>query len=101
MKIKQYVSQINIKTHKKNERGIPKHEICQAIISKNGINGDKNIFRSRKNNDPDKAISILTDDIILQLNKENWPVNPGHLGENLTFKNVNYSTICMRTMLHS
>ncbi len=94
MNQKYYISQINIKPIKKNERGIPKYAISKAQISKFGIEGDGNIHRSIKdNNNADRAISILTDDVINQLNKEGWPIKPGHLGENLSLKNIKYKSI--------
>ena len=86
--------QINKKPKSSGKPGIPKIPTNNAIITKNGIEGDFNYFRNtKKKNDPNMALMILSMDIIQNLNQEGWPVKPGDLGENLTLSNMNYSMI--------
>ena len=89
-----YVLQLNIKGKKIHEVGLPKKETKIGKIKFQGIEGDFNRFRfSKKGNDPNMALMILSTDIIKELNKEGWPVKPGDLGENLLIDNFNYTLL--------
>ena len=89
-----YVLQLNIKGEKIHEVGLPKKETKIGKIKFQGIEGDFNRFRfSKKGNDPNMALMILSTDIIKELNNKGWPVKPGDLGENLSIDNINYSSI--------
>ena len=84
--------QINQKPKSKGKPGLPKTPTDVAIVTENGLEGDFNNFRNtKKDNDPNMALMILSYDIIKNLNIEGWPVKPGDLGENLTFSNIAYS----------
>ena len=84
--------QINQKPKSKGKPGLPKTPTDVAIVTDNGLEGDFNNFRNtKKDNDPNMALMILSYDIIKNLNIEGWPVKPGDLGENLTFSNIAYS----------
>ena len=84
--------QINQKPKSKGKPGLPKTPTDYAIVSKQGLENDFNNFRSfKKKNDPNMALMLLSYDIIKNLNIEGWPVQPGDLGENLTFNNIDYS----------
>tara|TARA_B100000427_G_C15427420_1_gene559156 strand:- start:364 stop:849 length:486 start_codon:yes stop_codon:yes gene_type:complete len=86
------IFQINKKPHIQGEPGLPKVSTKTAIVTKLGLEGDFNNFRSnKKGNDPDMAIMILSYDIIKNLNEEGWPVKPGDLGENIMVKGIEYS----------
>tara|TARA_B100001250_G_scaffold412736_1_gene444766 strand:- start:1387 stop:1872 length:486 start_codon:yes stop_codon:yes gene_type:complete len=88
------VLQLNIKGENLNKISLPKKETDIGKVKFDGIEGDFNQFRySKKKNDPNMAIMILSTDILDQLNNEGWPVSPGDLGENLTIKNINYNSI--------
>ena len=88
------ILQINIKPNINNERGLPKRAIDDAYISRLGIEGDHNNFRfTKKENNPDMAVLIITKDIIDDLNNEGWPIKPGDLGENLTIIGLDYQSI--------
>jgi MOSC domain-containing protein YiiM len=88
------IFQINIKPNTKNERGLPKMAVNDAFITKLGLKGDHNNFRStKKADDPDMAVLIITQDIIDELNNEGWPIKPGDLGENLTITGLDYKSI--------
>ena len=85
------VLQINKKPQTRGEVGLPKICTPDATITLNGIDGDYNRFRSQKKNDnPNMAIMILSNDILQELNSEGWPVKPGDLGENITIEGIDY-----------
>ena len=88
------IYRINRKPQTKNEFGLRKTSFSSSKINFSGLIGDYNNFRkTKKNNHPDMAIMLLSMDIINNLNKEGWPVQPGDLGENLTIKNIKYDNI--------
>ena len=88
------VLQINKKSETKNEVGLPKHPVNEAKITLIGIDGDFNRFRStKKNNDPEMALLVLTSNIINELNDEGWPIKAGDLGENLTLTDIDYRSL--------
>ncbi len=75
---------INIKPRKENERGIPKESTDYATVTKQGLENDFNRYRwERKENTPDQAILFLHQSTIRFLKEKGWPVEIGHLGENI------------------
>jgi MOSC domain-containing protein YiiM len=77
--------QLNVKPRVPGEYGLPKQAVARLDISADGAAGDYNNYRMRTlKGDPDQAILILTDDVIQQLRREGWPVQPGDFGENIT-----------------
>lgn len=80
---------LSIKPKTPGEYGLPKRAVDRLDISVDGAAGDFNNYRTNKlDGDPDQAILVLTDDVIQQLRKEGWPVEPGDFGENLTLGDV-------------
>jgi len=89
------IFQISVKPETHGQVGLPKKPVTQVQIDILGLVGDYNRYRQKKkNNAPDMAVLIISTDVLGELNKEGWPVNPGDLGENLTVNNIDYSTIC-------
>ncbi len=79
------IYQLNRKPQTPGERGLPKLPVEEAMITFQGIEGDYNRYRSeRKQNNPDWALLLMPLEMIMQLNREGWPVNPGDLGVNRT-----------------
>ena len=67
------VLQLNIKGKNPNKVSLPKKETNIGKVKFDGIEGDFNQFRySKKKNDPNMAIMILSTDILDQLNNEGW-----------------------------
>jgi MOSC domain-containing protein YiiM len=65
-------------------RGIPKRPVDELLITGDGVEGDFNRWRTEKaDGDPDQAVLLLGEDVLVQLRAEGWPVSPGDLGENL------------------
>ena len=87
------VIQISVKPDTPGEVGLPKMPVNQVWVKKEGREGDYNRARMKKGNDPDKAVMIISTDILDQLNQEGWPVKPGDVGENLTITNIDYKKI--------
>ena len=87
------VIQISVKPDTPGEVGLPKMPVDQVWVKKEGLEGDYNRARMKKGNDPDKAVMIISTDILDQLNQEGWPVKPGDVGENLTITNIDYKKI--------
>ena len=87
------VIQISVKPDTPGEVGLPKMPVDQVWVKKEGLEGDYNRARMKKGNDPDKAVMIISTDILDQLNQEGWPVKPGDVGENFTITNIDYKKI--------
>ncbi len=81
--------QINVKPNTANEHGIPKTSVTSAVLSKSGLEGDYNNYRTiKKSGNPDMAVLLFSIETIKELNKEGWPVKPGDLGENFTITGI-------------
>lgn len=64
---------INVKSRKEGERGIPKTLVTEAMVNRMGLEGDYNIYRSEsKGNSPDRAVLLMSEDILAQLRSEGW-----------------------------
>ena len=84
--------QINVKPNTANEHGIPKTSVISAILSKSGLEGDYNNYRTiKKSRNPDMAVLLFSIETIKELNKEGWPIKPGDLGENFTLTGIPHS----------
>ena len=84
--------QINVKPNTANEHGIPKTSVSSAMLSKSGLEGDYNNYRTiKKNRNPDMAVLLYPIETIEELNKEGWPIKPGDLGENFTITGIPHS----------
>jgi MOSC domain-containing protein YiiM len=83
------VLQLNVKPKTSGEYGLPKQPVSELRITSTGAEGDYNHYRATKlKSDPDQAILLITQEILSQLRTEGWPVEPGHLGENITLDQV-------------
>jgi MOSC domain-containing protein YiiM len=87
------VEQINVKSRRAGERGIPKLPVSSVFVTRAGVRGDYNVYRQEeKGGDPDSAVLIIPLETIRALNSEGWPVKPGDLGENFTTSGLPYSS---------
>jgi MOSC domain-containing protein YiiM len=90
------ILQINVKSQTKGERGLPKKPVASASVTKEGVEGDFNVYRHEKlRDDPDSALLIVPVEMIRELNKEGWPIRPGDLGENLLTSGVSYGSFAV------
>lgn len=86
------IHQINLKPNRANEHGIPKTSVISAILSKSGIEGDYNNYRTiKKDQNPDMAVLVYPIETIHKLNDEGWPIMPGDMGENFTISGIPHS----------
>ncbi|HEY4132941.1 MAG TPA: MOSC domain-containing protein [Gemmatimonadaceae bacterium] len=70
--------------------GVPKLAIDEAVVTANGLEGDKQRDR-RFHGGPMRALCLYSDDLIEQLNAEGHPVARGTLGENMTIRGLDWS----------
>ncbi|MEA2722450.1 MAG: hypothetical protein QOH59_221 [Gemmatimonadales bacterium] len=83
------VVQLHLKPREGRARGIPKRPVAQLTITPNGVEGDFNRWRTEEaNSDPDQAVLLLSEEILVALRGEGWGVQPGELGENLTLADL-------------
>jgi MOSC domain-containing protein YiiM len=63
--------------------------VSELTITQDGVEGDFNRWRTEQaNGDPDQAVLIMNEEILVDLRSEGWPVQPGELGENLTLADL-------------
>ena len=91
------VIRINVKNIEKFKQtghaGLPKFETSEAEITISGVAGDYNDYRTQsKKSTPDRAVLIMTTDVMKQLKTEGWPLKPGDIGENLTVDGIPYQS---------
>src|SRR3989338_4997647 len=85
------IYRINVKPKIEGERGIPKSRVGYAYLFKSGFEGDYNHFRTTwKAGTLNRAVLVFPIESIYELNDAGWPVEPGHLGENLTTQGISY-----------
>ena len=65
-----------------SQGGIPRFPMGLAYVDRDGLRGD--VRGHEKHRRPDRAVSLLDYEIILQLVREGFRVWPGRMGENLT-----------------
>lgn len=88
------IARLAIKPKIAGEVGLPKREVPALRLSAAGAEGDYNHYRTTElHGDPDQAVLVVTEDLLAQLGREGWPVQPGDLGENLTLHGVPESSL--------
>ena len=71
------------------ERGLPKHAVAEALLTRAGLEGDFNRYRHQeKHDDPDMAVLLESLETLEGLRREGWPIAPGDLGENITTSGI-------------
>jgi MOSC domain-containing protein YiiM len=79
------IVQLHIKPREGRARGLPKRAVPRLTITPEGVVGDFNRWRTETaGGDPDQAVLLLNAEILAELQAEDWPVEAGELGENLT-----------------
>ena len=83
------IEHLHIKPRTPGERGLPKIAVPLIHATAAGVGGDYNRYRHEsKRDDPDKAVMFIATEILAMLRSEGWPVEPGHLGENVTVRGL-------------
>jgi MOSC domain-containing protein YiiM len=78
--------------------GVPKLAVDEAVVTVNGLEGDKQRDR-RFHGGPTRALCLYSDDLIEELVREGHPVTRGSLGENVTIRGVDWSEVRPGTRL--
>jgi MOSC domain-containing protein YiiM len=90
------ITQVNVKPQTKGEHGLPKKPVESALVTREGVRGDYNVYRQEKRGgDPDMALLLMPIETIRKLNSEGWPIKPGDLGENFTTSGIDYSSFAV------
>ena len=83
-----FVHSINI-----SSGGVPKSSVGSAKVSKNGVEGDFNVFRESRGGDSSRAVCIFSLERIEELRGEGHPIEVGSTGENLTLRGIQWSSL--------
>lgn len=78
--------------------GVPKRAVSQAWIGTRGLEGDAQ-RDLRFHGGPDRAVCLLSLEVIEALRAEGHPIAPGTAGENLTIAGVNWASLVPGTVL--
>src|SRR3989344_434245 len=86
--------QLNLKPETPGERGLPKLPVEEARLTRIGLEGDFNRYRAEKKaGSLDRAVLVLPWETLQELNQEGWPIEPGHLGDNITTQGIPYEEL--------
>ena len=84
-----------MKPYVEGERGLWKRAVESAKLTKDGVEGDCQVCYLSEPRNPDNSVLIMPLEMLVQLDREGWPVMPGHLGENLTTKGIPYDSFAV------
>ncbi|MGH9340262.1 MAG: MOSC domain-containing protein [Acidobacteriota bacterium] len=82
-----------MKPETSGERGLPKYPVESAQVTEKGLISDFNRWREEMRPDDymDQAILLMPLEMIRELNRQGWPIQPGDLGENVTTSGIDYA----------
>ena len=72
--------------------GVPKRPVEQAEVTSAGLAGDAQRDREHHGG-PDRALCLFSMELIRSLQAEGHPIQPGHIGENLTVEGLDWVTV--------
>jgi MOSC domain-containing protein YiiM len=81
------VVQINV-----SSGGVPKRPVGSARVTVDGVEGDRQRDR-RHHGGPERAVCLYPLELIEALRAEGHPIGPGLIGENLTVRGLDWSTV--------
>jgi MOSC domain-containing protein YiiM len=81
------IEQVNV-----SNGGVPKRPVPEARITRDGLAGDWQTNR-KYHGGPDRAVCLLSAELIAQLVAEGHPIAPGTTGENLTVSGLDWRAI--------
>ena len=73
-----------------SDGGVPKRPRRSAWVDANGVEGDRQ-RNLRVHGGPNRAVAIYSLELIESLQAEGHPIEPGTIGENLTFTGIDWS----------
>jgi MOSC domain-containing protein YiiM len=90
------VERLHLKHRTRGEHGIPKASVASADVVTEGVVGDFNRYRTEdRRGDLDMAVLLLPAEVLSALRDEGWPVEAGHLGENILSRGLPNATIAI------
>ena len=73
---------------------MPKLPIEEARLSREGVEGDFNRYRTdKKGSSLDRAVLVMPWEALQVLRQEGWSVKPGDIGENITTEGIPYEAL--------
>lgn len=72
--------------------GVPKRAVPEARVTADGLAGDWQQNR-RYHGGPDRAVCLLSAELIARLHTEGHPIAPGTTGENLTVSGLDWPSL--------
>ena len=72
--------------------GVPKRAVSEARVTRDGLVGDWQLDR-KHHGGPDRAVCLLSAELIARLNAEGHPIAPGTTGENLTVSGLDWPAL--------
>jgi len=78
--------------------GVPKRPVEAAEVTASGVAGDAQ-RDLRHHGGPERAICLFALETIRTLQAEGHPIEPGHIGENLTLEGIDWATVTPGTRL--
>ncbi len=72
--------------------GVPKRPVGSARVTVDGVEGDRQRDR-RHHGGPERAVCLYPLELIEALRAEGHPIGPGLIGENLTVRGLDWSTV--------
>jgi MOSC domain-containing protein YiiM len=83
------IVRLSIKPEVAGMVGLPKHAVASLRVTLDGAEGDYNNYRTRRlAGDRDQALLVVTQELLIALAADGWPVRPGDLGENVTVSGI-------------
>lgn len=82
-----HIKQVNV-----SNGGVPKRPVPEAMVTRDGLAGDWQSNR-KYHGGPDRAVCLLSAELIARLATEGHPIAPGTTGENLTVSGLDWPSL--------
>jgi MOSC domain-containing protein YiiM len=80
-----------------SDGGVPKLPQATARVTEHGLEGDGR--GHAKHNKPSRALSLVDEEVLDQLRREGYDIQPGSIGENITLRGVHVQQMQPGTVL--
>lgn len=78
--------------------GVPKRPVEAADVTTEGVAGDAQRDREHHGG-PERAVCLFSMEVIRDLRAEGHPIEPGHIGENVTLEGLDWEAVTPGTRL--
>tara|TARA_B110000495_G_C22416141_1_gene263968 strand:+ start:19 stop:480 length:462 start_codon:yes stop_codon:yes gene_type:complete len=79
--------------------GVPKPSVETLHIRENGCVGDKQ-NDMKHHGGPNRAVCLFSEEVLRILQRENHPIYPGSVGENILIKDIPWDHVAIGTQFH-